>query len=160
MEFLTLLRAESAQAHGDIQTLGPILPELVRTESTYFSTIYTEPDGTLVGVLADGDLFETDRMPLSSSAADAVWRQLCRGRFTDFSCSLAENGSMEARFYRSGKWTRYEEGRYRWCHILIWRDEDDPDSPGESWRYLSEQDGIAVSDSGAWYYSYEKEYDG
>ena len=67
---------------------------------------------------------------------------------------------MEARFYRGEEWTPYEGGNYRWCHILIWQDAGYPTLPDASWKHLSEQDGISVSDSGAWYYAYRKQYDG
>ena len=160
-DFVQSVKAEAAHPHdvlSDPDSLWPTTPE-----GTWYDSVYSDEQifpGRLVGCLSAWDLYApADPQPLPESFQKA-WQTLRHGRFTNFSCTVAENGTVSAKFHREDHWQTYAEGYYRMCNAIIWQDTGYPDPPEPFWPPLTTQDGISPSDDGAWYYAYGKHYDG
>ena len=160
-DFVQSVKAEAAQPHDALP--DPDLTQYATPEGTWYDSVYSDEQifpGRLVGCLSAWDLYAPDDCQPLPEAFQKAWQSLRRGRFTNFSCIVAENGAVSAKFHRGGHWQTYAEGQYRMCNALIWQDADYPDPPESFWKPLTEQNGIVPSNDGTWYYAYEKHYDG
>ncbi len=160
-DFVQSVKAEAAQPHDVLSAPDPLWA--ATPEGTWYDSVYTDdsifPD-QLVGRLLEWDLYTPDDCQPLPKEFQKRWQSLRRGRFTDFSCDVAKDGAVSAKFHREGHWRAYAEGQYRMCDALIWQDADYPDPPESFWQPLTEQNGIVPSNDGTWYYAYEKHYDG
>lgn len=155
-DFVQLVKAEATQPH--VLTPPPELSQYASPEGTHYSAVVTR-EGLLYGIPADTDLY--DDQLLSQDLQDA-WTTLSGGHsgFTNFSCTVAENGTVSAVFHREGPWRNDGGGHSRVCHALVWQDTDFPDPPVSGWQPLTEQNGLTLSPQGRWSYTSETHYDG
>lgn len=139
-KFLSLARAE-ADEHG----LG---------------AIYTRWDDKRLVGSPRFFLPDSSASPVSSEL-HSVWQNIRqKGHFTSVSCSFEPDGAMEAHFSVEGPWQSYEEGNYKHCNCLIWRDADYSQTPPESLDPMTEVEGMSPSSEGRWYWTSHKHYDG
>lgn len=159
-DFVQSVKTEAAHPHDVLSDPEPLWH--TTPEGTWYDSVYSDEQtfpGQLVGCLSERMYTSDDYQPLPEDF-QKEWQTLRRSRFTNFSCTIAENGTVLAEFHREDHWQAYAEGHYRMCHAVIWQDTDYPDPPESFWQPLTAQDGISLSDDGAWYYAYEKHYDG
>ena len=97
--------------------------------------------------------------------AKDVWERIKQLQyFTSVDRYYDRNGAIAVYFSASnGEWIHFAEGNYKICYCLLWMDAD-YDSPGNPlspyWNLLGEEDGIAITQDGNWYYISHKHYDG
>lgn len=160
-DFVQSVKAEATHPHDVLSAPDPLWA--ATPEGTWYDSVYTDdsifPD-QLVGRLLEWDFYTPDDCQPLPKEFQKRWQSLRRGRFTDFSCDVAKDGTVSAKFHREGRWQEYADGHYRMCNALIWLDADYPDPPESFWQPLTEQNGIVPSNDGTWYYAYEKHYDG
>lgn len=159
-DFVQSVKTEAALPHDVLSDPEPLWH--TTPEGTWYDSVYSDEQtfpGQLVGCLSERMYTPDDYQPLPEDFQKA-WQALRQGRFTSFSCTVAEKGTISAKFHREGHWQTYAEGHYRMCNTIIWQDTDYPDPPEPFWQPLTAQDGISPSDDGVWYYAYEKHYDG
>lgn len=160
-DFVQSVKAEATHPHDVLSAPDPLWA--ATPEGTWYDSVYSDEQtfsGQLVGCLSAWDLYTPDDCQPLPKEFQKRWQSLRHGRFTDFSCDVAKDGTVSAKFHREGRWQEYADGHYRMCNALIWLDSAYPVSPAPAWQLITEQDGLAPSDNGAWYYAYEKHYDG
>lgn len=155
-DFVQAVKSEAARPHE--LTSPPELTQYASPEDTRFTDIFTR-DGQLYGTPTNIVLYHDQLLPRD---LQDTWAALSGGRpgFTSFTCTAAENGAVTAAFHYEGSWRKYDGGHYRTCHALIWLDNAFPEPPNSALLPLTEQEGLAISQQGRWFYASETHYDG
>lgn len=143
-EFLTLARAEVSVPHDGHK------PDAVYTrygDNLLVGRSYVSPSGI-------------STYPVSSELR-SVWKDIQqKGHFTAVDCSFEPDGAMEAHLSIEGGWRSYEEGNYKLCYCLIWRDTGYSSASPASLDPMTEVEGMSPSSEGCWYWTSHKHYDG
>lgn len=97
-----------------------------------------------------------------SPEAENVWNQIRQcGYFTSVDCWFDRNGAIQVHFsVPDGGIKEHEEGYYQICYCLLWQDSDYDRHVEhlEWWNILGEEDGIAISQTGNWYWTSHKHW--
>ena len=98
-DFVQSVKAEATHPHDVLS--APDLAQYAMPEGTQYASVYTDdsifPD-QLVGRLLEWDLYTPDDCQPLPKEFQKRWQSLRRGRFTDFSCDVAKDGTFQPNF--------------------------------------------------------------